>query len=170
MKINYIKAHFITSVPLKAFLNDNFKQHGNIKIGSFEDHKEIKVTLMGRSFSFVNITGAKNIQSMLNFQNYYLLRSKTTLIRGLKIDSISATQKFLRKSKVNFEDFRRKLIDQHLAIKDSSKFPGVVIRESKLPKGGCCVYFRSGSLNFIGFKHADQMYKIKRKIESALFA
>ena len=169
MKINYFKAHFVTSEPNQSFINENFSPCRNIKIGSFEQFSEIRVTLMGKKFTYVNITGSKDVYNAVLFQRHYLELSGTNLVNGLMIDSISASHKFENKSTLSFSEFREQIVKQELSVKDNSRFPGIVIRCKLVKKGGCAVYFRTGSVNFIGFKHLHHIYKIKNKIEKALF-
>ena len=80
MKINYIKAHFVTSTPNISLVNKYFRASHNIKIATFLDYGNLKVTLMGKEFQFVNVTGASQISVIENFMMpgivMYLLRSE----------------------------------------------------------------------------------------------
>ena len=169
LKINYIKAHFVTSTPNISLVNKYFRASHNIKIATFLDYGNLKVTLMGKEFQFVNVTGASQISVIENFMSFYLSKFKVKQKSGIMIDSISATYKFSSKSKLCFEQFRKNLSNFELSAKDNSKFPGVTIRNKFNPKGGCAIYFRSGSLNFIGFKHPKHIIAMKNKIKSSLF-
>lgn len=164
-----MKTNFVTSTPSLCFLNKHFKKLSNVRIGSFENFAELKVTLMRKDFTFVNVTGAQNLAVLKKFLTFYTHLSKTRVLSSMKIDSICATHKFERTSNVSFEEFRRNLSDNHLTVKDNSKFPGLTIRDSLFSRGGCCVYFRSGAVNFIGYKHTSQMLKMLFAIEKCLY-
>lgn len=169
MKINYIKSNFVTSPPCSDFIKTFFVINNNVRIGKFDQFKKLTVTLMRKDFTFVNVTGAKNLSTVKLFHDFYTKLSDTSIISDLKIDSICATHKFFKTSSISFKDFRKKLNILNLTVKDNSKFPGVVIRNVDSRKGGCAVYFRSGSVNFIGFKHIHFIQQIKQKIQQSLY-
>lgn len=168
-KINYIKSSFKTTPPQADFLEENFKSLSNIKIGCFDFHEKIKVTLMGSCFNFVNVTGIRSLRSLKEFYQFYLKISKTQGVSDARIDSISATYRFVKKSNVSLNVFRKKLCENQLDVKDNSKFPGITVRNTVKPGGGCAVYFRSGALNFIGFKHVCDMLEMKDLISKCMY-
>ena len=167
MRINYIKVNFVTTPPSSIFIKEHFTRYCNLQVGTFIQFKELKITLMGSKFEHVNVTGLRSLAYAKIFQRFYISVSNVKVISSIKIDSISATHKFENKSVISLEEFRRKLSILKLTAKDNSKFPGVCIRGEK--SGGCAVYFRSGAINFIGFKHPFYMIKMEKKIESCLF-
>ena len=169
MKVNYIKVHFLTSSPQLSLINRHFTACNNTRIGVFTQYASIKVTLMGNKFEYVNVTGATSFSYLMEFKNFYISKFKVQLRSEIKIDSICATFRFENKSQVSFEQFRKNLSRFQLNVKDNSKFPGVVIRNKSNTKGGCAIYFRSGSLNFVGFKHAKEIMLMKEKIQRSLF-
>ena len=169
MRINYLKISFKTSPPSDLFVKRYFNKNNNLRVGSFIEFKKVKITLMGAKFTFVNVTGLQSLSHAKSFKKFYLLMSGVESLSNIKIDSISATHRFPKKSEINFEDFRKKLFLLNLTVKDNSKFPGVVIRNREEVGGGCAVYFRSGSVNFVGYKHIYYIIKMKNKIEEAYF-
>ena len=166
MKINYIKSNFVSSEFIKTF----FVVNNNVRVGRFNEFENLTVTLMKKDFTFVNVTGAKKLSTVKLFQIFYTKLSHTYLISDLKIDSICATHKLLKTPNLSFKDFRKNLTDLNLTVKDNSKFPGVVIRNADSRKGGCAIYFRSGSVNFVGFKHIHFIQQIKEKIYQSLYS
>ena len=67
IQINYIKASFQTSKPSSDFLKQNFHSFPNVKTACFEEFSNITVTLMRADFTFVNVTGAKSLNSLRKF-------------------------------------------------------------------------------------------------------
>ena len=169
IKINYVKVHFLTTCPKTNLLEKYFRVVNNIKVAEFLNFPKLKITLMGRKFQYVNVTGASKLSYVISFKKYYLSLLEVEILSDISIDSISAAYKFKEKSKTSFKVFRKNLADFKLTIKDNSKFPGVVIRNNFQSKGGCAIYFRSGSLNFLEFKHPKDIFIMKEKIKSALF-
>ena len=90
IQINYIKASFQTSKPSSDFLKQNFHSFPNVKTACFEEFLNITVTLMRADFTFVNVTGAKSLNSLRKFKNFYLEISKVRQTSDIKIDSLSA--------------------------------------------------------------------------------
>ena len=170
MKINYMKSNFVTTPPSNSFIERYFTKQRSVRLGVFREFSELKITLMRKDFSFVNVTGAKSMSTLKSFLSFYINQSRTNVLSQLKIDSIIGFHKFKKRSNIKFEDFRRSLSVKKLSVKDNSKFPGVTIRRNDLLKGSCCVYFRSGVVNFIGYKSIEEVFLILRIIESCLYS
>lgn len=169
MRINYMKSNFITSPPPHSFVDRYFIKQRSVRLGVFKEFKDLKITLMRKDFSFVNVTGARSMSVLKHFLSFYINHSKTNILSQLKIDSITGFHKFKNRSNIKFEDLRQSLSLKKLSVKDNSKFPGVTIRRNDLLKGSCCVYFRSGVVNFIGYKSIEEIFIMLRVIESCLY-
>ena len=164
IQINYIKASFQTSKPSSDFLKQNFHSFPNVKTACFEEFLNITVTLMRADFTFVNVTGAKSLNSLRKFKIYYLNISRVKQITDIKIDSISSSYRFDKKCCLKLSVFR-----QNLYVKDNSKFPGITIRNNAKAGRSCAIYFRSGAVNFLGFKHIEDVIRMKNLIEECLY-
>ena len=124
---------------------------------------------MKNDFSFVNVTGAKSLTVLQSFLAFYITSSKTKIISQLKVDSIIGSHKFQKRSNVSFEELRQRLSSKELSVRDNSKFPGLTIRGFNSYKGSCCVYFRSGVVNFIGYKKTEEIVRMLKLIETCLY-
>ena len=169
IQINYIKASFQTSKPSSDFLKQNFHSFPNVKTACFEEFLNITVTLMRADFTFVNVTGAKSLNSLRKFKIYYLNISRVKQITDIKIDSISSSYRFDKKCCLKLSVFRQNLYKKNLNVKDNSKFPGITICNNAKAGRSCAIYFRSGAVNFLGFKHIEDVIRMKNLIEECLY-
>ena len=109
IQINYIKASFQTSEPSSDFLKQNFHSFPNVKTACFEEFLNITVTLMRADFTFVNVTGARSLSCLREFKIFYLKISRVKQITDIKIDSISSSYRFNKKSCLKLSVFRQNL-------------------------------------------------------------
>ena len=124
IQINYIKASFQTSKPSSDFLKQNFHSFPNVKTACFEEFLNITVTLMRADFTFVNVTGAKSLNSLRKFKIYYLNISRVKQITDIKIDSISSSYRFDKKCCLKLSVFRQNLHKKILMLKIIVNFQG----------------------------------------------
>ena len=124
IQINYIKASFQTSKPSSDFLKQNFHSFPNVKTACFEEFLNITVTLMRADFTFVNVTGAKSLNSLRKFKIYYLNISRVKQITDIKIDSISSSYRFDKKCCLKLSVFRQNLYKKILMLKIIVNFQG----------------------------------------------
>ena len=169
IKINYYKASFKT-VPLTSeIIKKFFQRKKTLWTASFPEYEKIKVTLMGRFFEYVNVTGSKTFCEIENFSIFFCDKFNVHIVNPVKIDSISAGTHMKKLQQNCSFGIRQKLCDSGFTLKDNYKFPGLVLRNSKEFGNSVCIYFRtSGKLNFCGFKNISDIVKMCRAIEDAI--
>ncbi len=159
IKLHYIKASFKSSIQSKDYIARCFTKRKNILIGFSPSLKHVKITLMGKNMQYVNLTGAKSLTEVNLVFNEYILNSKSITISYPRVDSISAGCKFNRRRLFSFEDCRVNLSTAGFIVNDHSIFNGVTIRKCDDSRK-VCTLFQTGSLNFIGFKHYNEINKM----------
>lgn len=156
MKINYVKGSLLTSNPILSDIEPFFKQKGCLKIGKFDFFPKATITLMGKYYSHMNITGVNSFDGLRLVVDFYCEKFNVTEETQLKIDSISASARIEKTKNENSFLIREKLVLAGFTIKDHPKFPGISLK-NKLFGKAVCVYFRSGKINFVGFKDFNKI-------------
>ena len=170
MRINYIKCSFNTKPPELDLVEKNFTRKRGLRIASFDEYSSrIKVTLMGKHLTHVNLTGGKSIQELERYAVFYCQKLNTSLTQPIRIDSISASERIEELKGSRGFGVRKKLVDAGFVITDNKQFPGCVLRNAGITERGTCVYFRtSGAVNYCGFKGQEELSKMHDAIINAI--
>ncbi len=163
LRVNYLKASFKTDEPSRDFVSEWFVSHGQLYTGVLPECNHVKITLMGNGCKHVNVTGVRTVQELDDIYNVYTHHAHVKPLSYPKIDSISASCKINRMCMLNFDQYRTNLADSNFHVSDHPKFSGITIRKSSDPRK-VITLFPSGSINFIGYKHFNQVKHVCEEV------
>ena len=172
MRVNYIKCSFKTEPPDLCLVEKIFAKKRGLRLATFPEHNaRVKVSLMGKFLTHVNLTGGRSLHELKSFAIFYCQKVGTELTEPVRIDSISASERIEKLKVRGTEGFtvRKKLTEAGFTIKDNIHFPGCVLRNVKISERGTCVYFRtSGAVNYCGFKRYEDLISMHNAITESI--